>query len=51
MDYLEAADRIEEYAITQFKQDYPHAFKITEALKLAVDILRETAANEKVFEG
>lgn len=50
MTYREAADRIEEHAQIHFKHEYPHAFKITEALKLAVDVLREKESTQKCWE-
>ena len=46
MDYREAADRIEEHAQIHFKKEYPHAILITQALGLAVKVLREKADEE-----
>ena len=40
MDYKEAANRIEEHMAIHHMQEYPHAQKITEALRLAVTVLR-----------
>lgn len=44
MDYKEAAARIEEHMIIHHLQEHPHAQKITEALRLAVTVLRSIDA-------
>lgn len=44
MDYKEAANRIEEHMAIHHVQEYPHAQKITEALRLAVTVLRSIDA-------
>jgi len=43
MTYREAADRIEEHTKIHYKNEYPHAKLITEALYMAVALLRERA--------
>lgn len=40
MDYREAADRIEQHMIVHHMDGYPRANKITEALSMAVGLLR-----------
>ena len=41
MTYKEAADRIQEHMHIHYGDEYPHAIKVTEALQLAVDVLRK----------
>lgn len=50
MDYKEAANRIEEHMAIHHVQEYPHAQKITEALRLAVTVLRSigSVANQPI---
>lgn len=43
MTYREAANRIEEHIQIHYKNEYPHAVLITEALQMAVTLLRERA--------
>lgn len=49
MTYKEAADRIEEHAHIHYRQEYPRANLITEALQMAVKLLREKAIAETGF--
>lgn len=49
MTYKEAADRIEEHAYIHYGQEYPRANLITEALQMAVKLLREKAITETRF--
>lgn len=46
MTHKEAADRIEIHAAIHFKNEYPYAIGITEALNMAVKVLREKSAFE-----
>ena len=46
MNYKEAADRIEEHMHMHYGDEYPNAIKITEALQLAVDLLRKFSQKE-----
>lgn len=46
MTYKEAADRIQEHIHIHYVDEYPHAIKITEALQLAVDVLRKLSLTE-----
>lgn len=46
MTYREAANRVEEHMKIHFDKEYPHAIKITEALQMAVGLLRERADYE-----
>lgn len=46
MTYKEAADRIQEHMYIHYGDEYPYAIKITEALKLAVDVLRKFSLTE-----
>lgn len=48
MTYREAADRIEEHARLHYRREFPHAVRITEALQLAVDVLRERASKDTI---
>ena len=41
--YREAANRIEEHIQIHYKNEYPHAVLITEALQMAMTLLRERA--------
>ena len=43
MTYREAANRIEEHIQIHYKNEYPHAVLITEALQMAMTLLRERA--------
>lgn len=47
MTYREAAQRIAEHAEIHFKEEYPHAIRITEALKIAIRVLNEKADLEE----
>lgn len=47
MTYLEAAKRIEEHMELHFAKEYPHAMKITEALKMAVKLLYKADRESK----
>lgn len=49
MTYKEAADRIEEHAKIHYKNEYPRANLITEALQMAVKLLREKAITNTRF--
>ena len=46
MTYKDAADRIQEYMYIHCVDEYPHGAKITEALQLAVDVLRKISLTE-----
>lgn len=46
MTYREAANRVEEHMKIHFAKEYPNAIQITEALKMAIGLLRERAALE-----
>lgn len=50
MTYEEAANRIEEHAAIHYSKEDPHAEKITEALTMAVSLLRKMAAIENAIE-
>lgn len=50
MTYKEAADRIEKHAQIHYKSEYPHAIAVTEALYMAVNVLRERAMLEDCSE-
>ncbi len=43
MSYREAANRIEDHMRIHYSEEYPRAQKITEALEIAVDLLRGMA--------
>lgn len=47
MTYKEAADRIEDHMYVHYRSEYPHAVKITEALRLAINLLRKSALTEE----
>lgn len=47
LTYREAARRIAEHAEIHFKQEYPHAPIITQALAMAVQVLNERADLEE----
>lgn len=47
MTYKEAADRIQEHMRIHYGDEFPHAIKITEALQLAVDVLRKLSLTEE----
>lgn len=49
MTYREAANRIEDYAKIYYKDECSHAILITEALQMAVTLLRERSAIEDCF--
>ena len=48
MSYREAARRIAEHAEIHFKEEYPHAILITQALAMAVRVLNEKADLEEM---
>lgn len=43
MPYREAANRIEDHMRIHYFKEYPRAQKITEALQIAIDLLRDMA--------